>query len=327
MPNTREPVRLGVLGCADIAVRRILPAVSRAEGIRLTAVASRDAEKAAEVTSRFGGEPVRGYRELLERSDVDAVYLPLPTGLHAEWIRTALEHGKHVLAEKPMTTSPAQTRELVALAAERGLVLRENFMFTQHSQHDFVRKLLADGVIGQLRFVSSTFTIPRRPAGDIRHRADLGGGALLDNGAYPVHVARMFLGDDLTVAGAALHCPQGTEVDYGGSALLHRADGACGLLSFGMDHAYQAGYRLLGTEGSIELDRAFAPPEHHHPVVRVHRQDHYQEYTLPPDDQVTRSILKFAGAVHAGVPSTVDDHAGTIAQAVLIDEIRRCALR
>ncbi|NED81306.1 gfo/Idh/MocA family oxidoreductase, partial [Streptomyces sp. SID11233] len=160
--------------------------------------------------------------------------------------------------------SAAETRELLEVARRGDLVLRENYMFPQHAQHAFVRTLLADGTIGELRTLSSTFTVPPRPAGDFRHRTELGGGSLLDNGGYPVHVARLFLGDDLEVAGAVLRRPQGCEVDVAGSALLCRpADGATAQAVFGMDHFYRADYHLLGSAGSIEVPHAFAPTEHH----------------------------------------------------------------
>ncbi|MGV9297627.1 Gfo/Idh/MocA family protein [Amycolatopsis sp. NPDC003676] len=323
-------VRLGVLGCADVAVRRVLPALARTDSAGLTAVASRDGERAAEIAGRFGGEPVTGYGELLARPDVDAVYVPLPTGLHAEWVRAALEQGKHVLAEKPLTTTETQTRELFELAESRGLVLRENYMFPWHSQHDAVRKQVADGAIGQLRSIRATFTVPRRRDDDIRHDAALGGGSLLDNGGYPVRVARMFLGDDLTVAGASLYRPAGAEVDHGGSAVLRRADGATAVLTFGMDHAYEASYTLHGSTGVLTLDRAYAPPEDHRPVLRVRRQQHSEDHTLPADDQFAASVREFARAVDSARRAGRDEAAaaaaaGAIAQARLIDGIRRCS--
>lgn len=329
---TAEAVRLGVLGCADVAVRRVLPAAGRTTEAVLAAVAGRDPHRTARVAAHFGALPVNGYGELLGRSDVDAIYVPLPTGLHAQWVRAALEHGKHVLAEKPLTSSEAMTRELFELAASRGLVLRENYMFPWHSQHDAVRKLLADGAIGRLRTIHATFTVPRRPDGDIRHVAALGGGSLLDNGGYPVRAARMFLGDDLTVAGAALYRPSGAEVDHGGTAVLRRPDGAGALLSFGMDHAYEASYTLHGTEGVLTLDRAYAPPEDHRPVLRLRRQDHVEELALPADDQFAASVREFARAVAAARSSGRDDGAataaaGATAQARLVDGIRTDAAR
>ena len=198
------PLRLGVLGCASIAWRRTLPALAAQPRLRLAAVASRDPAKAGRFAERFGGEPVVGYERLLERDDVDAVYVPLPAALHAPWVERALRAGKHVLAEKPLATRCSDARRLVALADELGLVLAENFMFTLHSQHVQVRKLIGDGVIGEPRMLTAAFAIPALPPDDMRYLSEVGGGALVDVGGYPLRTASMLLGDRLEVVGTTL---------------------------------------------------------------------------------------------------------------------------
>jgi dTDP-3,4-didehydro-2,6-dideoxy-alpha-D-glucose 3-reductase len=155
----------------------------------IIAIASRDGVRAEATARRFGGRPVQGYLPLLERHDVNAVYLPLPAALHAEWVEAALLAGKHVLAEKPLTTDVAASRRLCALAATRGLALMENVMFVHHRQHLELRRMVAGGAIGEVRTFHAAFAIPRLPAGDIRYRAELGGGALWDVGLYPVRAA------------------------------------------------------------------------------------------------------------------------------------------
>lgn len=319
---TTPEIRLGLVGCADVAARRMLSAVAATPGIRLHAVASRTAGKAEEMTRRFGGIPVTGYQALLDRDDVDAVYVPLPSGLHAEWISRALVTGKHVLAEKPLTTSPADTKDAVALAQRHGLVLMENFMFPRHSQHDTVRALVADGAIGELRGFTATFTIPARPRDDIRYQAELGGGALLDVGGYPVRAAQLFLGPALRVRGASLRHDTELGVDTGGAALLTDRDGVTAQLTFGLAHAYASRYSFLGSRGQLTLDHVFTPPATHRPVVRLDRQDHREERTLPADDQYAGSVRAFADAVAGQGDHGVD---ATLRQAELVDEIRLCA--
>jgi dTDP-3,4-didehydro-2,6-dideoxy-alpha-D-glucose 3-reductase len=122
------PVRMGVMGCANIALRRMLPAFAADPGIAVTAVASRDGNRARRVASQYGCAAVTGYAALLEDQAVEAVYVPLPLALHAEWIERALLAGKHVLGEKPLSQHPATTCRLFALARARGLVLAENFL-------------------------------------------------------------------------------------------------------------------------------------------------------------------------------------------------------
>ena len=318
------PLRFGIMGCADIARRKMLPALAAEPAATVTAVASRELAKAAELTARFGGEPVRGYAALLDRDDVDAVYLPLPAALHAAWIDRALTAGKHVLAEKPLTTTAAQTRELYALARSRGLVLFENFMFLQHSQHAAVARMLADGLIGELRGFSATFTIPPKPAGDIRYQPAVGGGVLDDVGVYPVRAALHHLPGPLTLTGAVLRRDPAHGAIISGSILLHTTTGVPAQLQFGMEHGYRSGYELIGSAGRIVLDRAFTPPPGVQPVVRIQRQDHYEEVTLPADDQFRNVVSLFTGAVAAGDP--LNDHAGaSIRLADMMDTVKKNA--
>ncbi|MEE1929384.1 Gfo/Idh/MocA family oxidoreductase [Streptomyces sp. TRM 70351] len=322
MSGAAAPVRLGVLGCADIAVRRVLPAVSRTPGVTLAAVASRSRERAARVTARFGGTAVGGYAELLERRGpdaVDAVYVPLPAALHATWVRRALDAGKHVLAEKPLTTDPGTTAALVERARAAGLVLAENYMSVHHPQHRAVLDLVAGGAIGRLRSLSAAFTIPPRPDDDIRYRADLGGGALLDVGCHPLRTASVLLGDGLAVAGAVLHRDAARGVDVSGSALLHRPDGVTAHVTFGMEHHYTSRYELHGSAGRLRLDHAFTPPADHRPTVVIERADGVEHRELAPYDQCRGTVAAFAAAVASGAArhGTAPPGPGTAGEAIV----------
>lgn len=315
------PVRVGVLGCADIAWRRVLPAIAAEPRTRLVAVAGRDAAKARRFTDRFGGEPVEGYERLLRRTDLDAVYIPLPTGLHAPWAVEALHSGLHVLVEKPLATSRAEAAEMLDTARAAGLCLMENLMFLHHGQHEEVRRLVAKGEIGEPRTFSSSFGIPPLPACNVRHRADLGGGALLDVGVYPLRAARLLLGPQLDPVGAVLRVDPALGVDVAGHVLLTTPDGVTAELSFGFEHAYRCSYALWGSTGRIFLDRAFTPPPTHRPVVRLEKQDLAQEVTLPADDQYGAVVRSFAAAVLDGVPPR-DGEAELLGTADLMDRVR-----
>lgn len=314
-------LRLGVLGCADFAWRKMLPAIATVPELRITALASRDPAKAARFADRFGGEPVTGYEALLEREDVDAVYVVLPTGLHHRWALRALDAGKHVLAEKSLTTGAEEAAELVAAARDHGLWLVENFLFLHHSQHPAVRERIDAGAIGAPRVFSAAFGVPPRPAGDIRNSPELGGGALLDVGAYTVRAATYFLGPDLTLAGSQLRIDGRTGVDVGGSALFHTPSGVSAELSFGFDSSYRTTYALWGSEGRISVDRAFTPPADLLPSVRWERQDSVQDLVLPADDQYANGARAFAHRVLTGAPFDAYGES-LVHQAALLEQIR-----
>ncbi|MGW3953173.1 Gfo/Idh/MocA family protein [Streptomyces sp. NPDC004752] len=318
------PLRLGVIGCAGIAVRRMLPAFAACPDIEIAAVASRDRAKARQVAERFGCRPVHGYAELLELDDIQAVYVPLPAALHARWTEAALRTGRHVLAEKPLTTDHRRTAELLELADRRGLVLMENVMFVHHPLHRAVGRLVADGAIGELRTFHAVFTIPPLPDHDIRYDPELGGGALADVGIYPLRAALHLLGDGLDVVGARLTRGPGRRVETSGAALLGTPGTVTAQITFGMEHAYRSSYQLWGSEGGITVDRAFTPPADHVPVIGLHRGGTAEEIRLEPHDQVAATVAAFAAAVRTG---TAPDTGATLRQAELLDEIHRSASR
>ncbi|TMR04955.1 Gfo/Idh/MocA family oxidoreductase [Actinomadura soli] len=321
-----RPLRFGVLGCADIAWRRTLPAMAAAPGVEVAAVASRDAAKAARFAAAFGCEPVVGYEALLASSGIDAVYVPLPAMLHARWVEEALRAGKHVLAEKPLTGDAESTVRLLRLAESLGLVLLENVAFPHHAQHARVRELLADGAIGDVRDFTSVFTIPELPADDIRWQPDVGGGALLDMGIYPIHSALYYLGSGVEVVAAVLRVRAGTGAVASGRILACTPGGVTADLLFGMAHSYRTSCEFAGGAGRLLLDRAFTPPPEHRPVLRVERQDHREEITLRADDQFANVVRYFADAVRTGT-GAADRAAASLRQARLVADVERQAVR
>ncbi|WP_189981647.1 Gfo/Idh/MocA family protein [Streptomyces capoamus] len=313
---------MGVLGCADIAVRRILPALVEHRSVRLVAVASRDRAKSERLAARFGCAAVTGYQALLDRDDIDAVYVPLPPGMHHEWVAEALTAGKHVLVEKPLSTTYAQSAELVEMAARFDLALTENFMFLHHSQHAAVREMA--GEVGELRVFSSSFGVPPPHPASFRHNARLGGGALLDVGVYPLRAAQLHLAGELDVLGACLRVDEATGVDVAGSALLSTATGVSAQLDFGFQHSYRSVYALWGSRGRISVPRAFTPPREHRPVVRLEQQDRITEVTLPADHQVGNALDAFAAAALSGTGRAALGEA-LLRQALLVEQVRKAA--
>ncbi len=322
------PVRFGVLGCSSIAERRAMPAIAAAPGAEVRAVASRDPARARRFAERFDCAAT-SYDGLLERDDVDAVYLSLPPALHEPWGSRALRAGKHLLVEKPAATCPADVAGLVGLAGESGLVVRENFTFPHHSQHARVRQLVTSGRLGTLRSLSAAFCFPPLPDGDIRYAPSLGGGALLDAGVYPIRLAQLLLGDDLRVTGATLRHDPVRGVDVAGQALLVSADGVLACLQFGFEHAYGSRYSLWGSTGQLSVDRAFTPPATWQPVHRLIEQDRVERYALAAEDQFAAAVSSFADAVRSGRTVRHPDEAAgcraSIRTAELVSEIHQRA--
>ena len=270
-----EKVRVGIMGCAAIAKRSLAPAFAAHPSFQLTAIASRTAEKAQEFAEQYGARPCC-YDELVAAEDVDLIYCPLPTGLHAEWVEKCLQAGKHVLCEKSLACTYEEVSRLVELAKARHLLLMESFQFRFLAQNLYVKKLLQEGAIGPLRQVVIRFGIPPFPEGsaNIRYSKELGGGALLDNGAYTLKATSYLLGNDLKVLAAMndVNRPDkdgvGDDVDLTGSIMLRTEDGVPVQTAYGFSHFYQNGYEIWGKDGKITTTRAFtARPDFAAPVI------------------------------------------------------------
>jgi dTDP-3,4-didehydro-2,6-dideoxy-alpha-D-glucose 3-reductase len=319
-----EGVGIGVLGCADIAVRRALPAIKETP-FHLVAVASRSQEKAARVAARFGCKAVVDYAPLLEMSDVDAVYIPLPNSEHAEWARRALSAGKHVLIEKPAVTTADAAHALVSLATELGLLVMENFAFLQHPQHDQARSLVSSGSIGEIRSFSGAFGIPPADHLGIKYQPALCGGSLWEVGCYPVRAAQEYLEPPLQVLGASLEFDPELGVDIAGVALVRDGRGVVAHCSFGFVHSYRSTYDIWGSQGRLVLDWAFTPSRDARPVLRLQQKDRETRYVAAASDQFVGVFTAFFDAI--GDPQKRPaHHSALVRQAELMAQIRSHAL-
>ena len=290
-------MKIGILGTSDIAFRRFLPALAKCDDIEYAGVASRTPEKGKLFQDQFGGAIYNGYDALLNDPSIDAVYVPLPPALHYVWGRKVLESGKHLLMEKPFTTSPAETEGLLTLAREKGLAVHENYMFLYHSQLKKIKELIAAGELGGIRLYRMAFGFPKRGGSDFRYNKALGGGALLDCGGYPMRLALDLLGESAQVVQAKLTTPAGYEVDLYGSAVLENDAGQCAQISFGMDNAYQCQLEVWGSQATLIAPRIFTAGADFKPTLTLRTSTGESTLELPADDQFLHSIERFRQSV------------------------------
>lgn len=292
-----RPLRMGIMGCSDFAARTMISAMRGVPGMHLTAVASRTAAKATDYARRFDCDADVGYDRLLAREDVDCIYIALPTGLHPEWVARSLEAGKHVLVEKSFAPDFPSTRDLVALARRRNLFVTENFSFHYHLQYRWAREQIANGVLGEVHLFRSNFSFPPLAPGNFRYDASLGGGALLDAGAYMVKASRLFFGDDIRLIGASLRYDAALGIDIEGTAVFSSKQGAIAQVAFGFRSFYQCNWEFLGPLGRLVVERAYTAPPTQTPVVRIERPNRRDEITLPSDHHYRNKLVDVVRAV------------------------------
>ncbi len=302
------PLRWGILSTAKIGVRNAIPGIKAADRCEVTSIASRDEGRARDVADRLGIPRAYGsYEELLADPDVDAIYIPLPNHLHAEWTIASARAGKHVLCEKPLAMTSAEAQEMVDVCASAGVRLMEAFMYRLHPSWEAVREMVASGRIGALRAVQSWFSYFNDDPKNIRNVAAFGGGALMDIGCYSVNLSRMlFDGEPLDVEASVSRDPT-TGVDVLTSAILEFESG---MATFTCSTRAEPDQRVHvhGTEGRISLEIPFnIPPDHPARVLVTSggeppvRPD-TEVVTFDPVDQYAIQAERFARSILEDAP-------------------------
>lgn len=287
-------LRLGILGCSEIAFRRFMPAVANIDNVDVVVIAEEyDKSKLEAFCGTYGLESEDSFEALISRGDINAVYIPQPPALHYKWTKRALELGKHVLVEKPATVQYDLSQELVEIAKEKGLALHENYMFQYHSQIKKIKEMLQDGIIGEVRLIRANFGFPLRSQNDFRYNTKLGGGALLDAGGYTAKLATLMLGNTIKVDMAKLNYMPGYEVDMYGNATFSNNDGIVCQVGYGMDCAYQCCLEVWGSNGKLYTNRIFTAPPDYEPSVLIEKSDGTQTILLEKDSHFERSINEF----------------------------------
>ncbi len=253
-------VRWGILSTAGIAVNKVVPAMQHGAWSEVSAIASRDIAKATQVAQRLGIPKAYGaYEELLADAEIEAIYNPLPNHLHVPWTTKAAEAGKHVLCEKPIALNMEEARQLLAVRDRTGVKIQEAFMVRTHPQWLAAFALIKSGRIGTLRTINGFFSYFNRDPQNIRNKLEIGGGALLDIGCYPITMSRFIFGaEPRRVLGLIERDPEmGT--DRLTSALL---DFPAGQASFtcGTQLVPYQGMQICGTLGRIEVEIPFNAP-------------------------------------------------------------------
>ena len=246
------PVRWGILSTADIN-RKLLAGAALSGEVEVVAVGSRDLARARAFAAEHGIPAAYGsYDELLADPSVEAIYNPLPNTLHCEWSIRALEAGKHVLCEKPMSSDPAEVEAAFDAAERTGFLLSEAFMYRHHPQMERLLELVAEGAIGDLRLIRSAFSYALFDESNIRLRPDLDGGSLMDVGCYCISGSRLLGGEPEAAFGRAYIGPTGTDWAFTGS--LRFAGDVFALFDCATCLTGRDELEAIGSAGSLFLD-------------------------------------------------------------------------
>ena len=256
-------LRWGILSTADIGMSKVTPAIQAAANCEVVAIASRDEDRASAAALELAIPEAYGrYEELLAAENVDAVYIPLPNDMHAEWVAKAAQAGKHILCEKPLAMSALQAAEMVAVCDAAGVKLQEAFMYRHHPTWVETVKLVRGGAIGELRAVQSWFSYYNDDATNIRNRVENGGGAVMDIGCYNINLSRMLFDGEPTNVKSTVRRDPVLGIDILSSAILEFPGGGQSSFTCSIRSDDYQRVHIFGTEGRIEIEIPFnIPPD------------------------------------------------------------------
>lgn len=300
--SNQTKLRWGILGAARIN-ERLLPAIIAAPNAELIGIASRRPGAAAETLAKYAPcyPHIQAYDDLdtlLNNSDVQAVYLPMANGEHVEWALRAIEHGKHVLCEKPMALKVADIDAIETAARRHNVKVMEGFMYRFHPQHARVMEIIKSGLIGEIRSVRSCFSFMMKPARMYRlaENVERGGGAMWDIGCYAIHSLRMFF-EQLPLSVTAMSKYVESGADISSSGVLDYGDGKFAQFDFSFERARRCEYEIVGTQGGLKCHVVWQLPGDV-PVISWWTEDGRQgEERLPASNHFNLEIEHFSDCV------------------------------
>ncbi len=312
-------LRFGIIGCSGIAERRFVPALRQVSNAILFGVGSRDSDKAKQWAKQWQAPFSGSYDEILTHPEIDCVYISLPTALHFEWTMKALESGKHVICEKPAVMSLAEAHQALALAHEKNLVFLECFVPRFHRQHQVVDDLISSGKLGEPYYFTGVYTTPMPKDGNVRFQPELGGGIFWDAMGYLV---RQYLRVFKTIPKSSVIRHRNHpiyDIPQCSTVLLEGPIGESGQLFAGYGLQYQSTYSVIGTLGSVHVQRAYSIDDNRPSQLLVEIGRHSEMITVEPDHQFLNLIRHFITRIHQDLVHHSDDESVMIAQYQVMD--------
>jgi len=291
-------LRLGILGYANIAKKSMIDNFIGSDEFILSKIGSRKNDKLKEVIEKYNTKGVLGYEEVVNDPKIDCIYIPLPTGLHFEWAKECILSGKHVMIEKSICTSLKETRELIKLSELKNVCVFENFMFQYNDQYKVIHELLKEGTIGDIKLLKSSFGFPIfDPQTNIRYKRDLGGGALLDAGAYVLKGSQFLAGINQKVVSSRMVMHKEYNVDFHGYVTLESENGLVSQLSYGFDNYYQNMIEIWGSKGIIKTERAYTSPSNFEHIITISNNNESKDIVVNSSNPGITICKKFAESI------------------------------
>ena len=315
-------IRFGIIGCSNIAKSSTIPAIINSQNSELKNIGSRNIEKAQDFANEFNCKKFGNYEDVLNDDDIDAVYISTPIGTHEEWVKKSAFAGKHILCEKSSTTSFSSAQKIVDICKENKVRLMEGFMFRFHPSHKKVKEFLVNKTLGKIFSFYSRYGFPPIPKNNIRYDHSLGGGILNDAGCYPICASRILFDSEPESVYCNLSIDKSFKVDTKASIGLKFPNGIFSQSQVGYDLSYQSVYSIWGSEGSLQLSRAYNVPSNMHVDLILESNTRNEKIEINPINHFELMINHFSNELINPGNSSFDFERDLIYQAQVMDAAR-----
>lgn len=324
----KNEIRFGIIGCSSIAERTTIPTIKEAEYTRLQMIGSRSREKAKRFAKRFSCDLFGNYDEVLERNDVDAVYISLPPRLNEKWVIRSAKAGKHILCEKPSTISYKSAKKMVRECKKNEVRILEGFSFRFHPQHAFVLKMIRENLLGKIFSFSGSygFSLPYTKE-NFRFKKELGGGVLNDVGCYLVYASRMIFQNKPYSISCSLDIDKKTGIDIRGSIHMIYPDRHVAIATFGYDTFFRSTYGVWGSKGFVDLKSAFNIRKNIAASINLETEAGIKCTKLRPTNQSKLMIEEFCKELRHSKTHILNYESDLLAQAQVMESGRQSYLK
>ncbi len=316
-------LRIGAIGCSNIAKSSVLPAINESKNSELVFVGSRSYKKAKTFASAFDCKNFGNYEEVLENPNVDSVYISLPVGLHEEWAIKAAKAGKHVICEKSVSGSLNSTKKIVEQCKKNNVRIMEGLMFRFHPQIKYVLKQIKKKSLQNIYSFTGFYGFPNISKNDIRFKKELGGGILNDAGCYPICASRIIFDEEPISVLCKMNIDQKSQVDIQTSLFLEFPNSKITHISVGYDLSYLGTYEIWSQNASIKLWRAFNIPPNENAKITITKKMQTKNIEIPAANHFKIMIQAFSSEILNIKKTDFDWEKDIINQAKILEAARK----
>lgn len=292
-----DKIKIGIIGCSTIAKNSTINAIIKSDFAELSFIGSRSEEKAIKFSKFFGCENYGNYDDVLNSKNIDAVYISTPVGTHEKWVMKAAKAGKHILCEKSISTSFESVKKMILECNKNNVKLMEGFMFRFHPSHQKVKEIIVNENIGKIYSFNGRYGFPPISKTNIRFIKSLGGGILNDAGCYPINASRLLFDAEPEGVLCNLDIDKELDVDMKATICMKFDSNRYSQSTVGYDMFYQSVYSLWGSNGYLELSRAYNVPPDMHVKLNIKNQNSEDEITIKPVDHFKLMVDSFSNEI------------------------------